>query len=142
MDFLFFLGRFHVLVLHLPIGIVLLAIVSELAARLPRWNQVDAAANFLWRLGSVTAVLTVVLGMLHAGEGGFNEADLAAHRIWGIAFAVVTIVVTALRGIAESLYRTVQPVVAVLMLVLMTMTGHYGGNLTHGATYLLEYSPL
>ncbi len=30
-DFVYFLGRFHVLLLHLPIGILLLAVVLEVA---------------------------------------------------------------------------------------------------------------
>lgn len=142
MDFLLFLGRFHVLVLHLPIGIVLLAIVSEFAARYPRWSNASAAASLLWLLGSVMAVLTVVLGLMHAGEGGFDAGDLGAHRAWGIAFAILTIAVTLLRGFAAPLYRRMQPIAAVILLVAMTMTGHYGGNLTHGQTYLTEYAPL
>lgn len=142
MDFVFFLGRFHVLVLHLPIGIILLAIVAEFFARRPRFSQVDAASQFLWQLGSATAVLAVVLGLMHAGEGGFDAADLSAHRLWGISFAALCIAVTLLRSLAADLYRRVQPVAAVIVLVAMTMTGHYGGNLTHGATYLLEYAPL
>lgn len=136
MDFLFFLGRFHVLVLHLPIGIILLAIVGEFLARVPRYSHVDAASEFLWKLGSLTAVLAAVLGLMHAGEGGFDAADLAAHRLWGISFAVICIAATLLRMFADALYRRVQPVVAVVVFAVMTMTGHYGGNLTHGATYL------
>ena len=142
MDLLLFLGRFHVLVLHLPIGIVLLAIICEFSARFPRWSKADAAAALLWTLGSATAVLTVALGLLHAGEGGFDAGDLGAHRIWGITFAVLTIAVTLLRGFAAALYRRLQPVAAVVLVIAMIMTGHYGGNLTHGQTYLIEYSPL
>lgn len=141
MDLLLFLGRFHVLVLHLPIGIVLLAIVSEFAARMPRWRSADQAAALLWTLGSITAVLTVLAGLMHAGEGGFDAGDLGAHRIWGIAFAVLTIAVTVLRMLAAPVYRRIQPVAAIVLIVAMTMTGHYGGNLTHGQTYLIEYAP-
>jgi len=142
MDFLYFLGRFHVLFLHLPIGIVLLAIASEFAARVPRWRQADAAASLLWMLGSLTAVLTVILGLLHASEGGFDPADLGAHRMWGIAFASLTIVVSVLRGYSKPLYRRLQPAAAIVLVIAMTMTGHYGGNLTHGQTFLIEYLPL
>ena len=142
MDFVYFLGRFHVLVLHLPIGIILLAIAAEFFARSPKFSQCDSACEFLWKLGSVTAVLAVVLGLMHAGEGGFDEADLSAHRLWGISFAVICIVAALLRSMASDLYRRIQPIVAVVVLVVMTMTGHYGGNLTHGATYLFEYAPL
>ena len=141
MDLMLFLGRFHVLVLHLPIGIVLLAIVSEFAAKLPRWSSADQAASLLWALGSITAVLTVVIGLMHAGEGGFDAGDLSAHRAWGIGFALLTIAVTVLRSVALSAYRRLQPVAAILLVIAMTMTGHYGGNLTHGQTYLIEYSP-
>ena len=142
MDFVYFLGRFHVLVLHLPIGIILLAIAAEFFARSPKFSQCDSACDFLWKLGSVTAVIAVVLGLMHAGEGGFDEADLSAHRLWGISFAVICIVATLLRSMASDLYLRVQPIVAVVVLVVMTLTGHYGGNLTHGATYLFEYAPL
>jgi hypothetical protein len=30
---------------------------------------------------------------------------------------------------------------ATLMVMLASITGHYGGNLTHGSTYLVEYAP-
>ena len=30
---------------------------------------------------------------------------------------------------------------SVVLLVLVSITGHYGGNLTHGSTYLVEYAP-
>ena len=142
MDFLLFLGRFHVLVLHLPIGIVLLAIAAEFAARFPRFSGAAAAASLLWVLGAVTAVLTVVLGLMHAGEGGFDPGDLSAHRLWGIIFAVLTIVVALLRSFAAALYGRIQLIAALVLIAAMTMTGHYGGNLTHGRTYLIEYSPL
>ena len=36
-DFVFFIGRFHVLALHLPIGIVIAAVALDWAARRPRY---------------------------------------------------------------------------------------------------------
>ena len=81
-------------------------------------------------------------GIRQLPEGGFDAADLSAHRLWGIVFTVLTIAVSVIRRVSVSLYRTAQPVAAVLLIVAMTMTGHYGGNLTHGQTYLIEYSPL
>jgi hypothetical protein len=54
----------------------------------------------------------------------------------------VTILVTGIRAFSLSLYRRIQLLAAIVLIVTMTMTGHYGGNLTHGQTYLIEYSPL
>ena len=36
-EFGFFLGRFHVLALHLPIGIIIAAVVLDWLARRPRY---------------------------------------------------------------------------------------------------------
>jgi mono/diheme cytochrome c family protein len=38
-------------------------------------------------------------------------------------------------------YQPVFVPASILMLVLASITGHYGGNLTHGSTYLVEYAP-
>ena len=36
-DFGYFLGRFHVLILHVPIGVLMLAVGMEVLARWPRF---------------------------------------------------------------------------------------------------------
>jgi hypothetical protein len=38
-------------------------------------------------------------------------------------------------------YKPVFFPAAAVLLALVAMTGHYGGNLTHGSTYLVEYAP-
>ena len=49
-EFGFFLGRFHVLALHLPIGIVIAAVVLDWLARRPRYAALANAAPLLWGL--------------------------------------------------------------------------------------------
>ena len=56
MEFVYFLGRFHVLALHLPIGLVLAAIVLDFLARKPRFEPLGAARTFLWSGAAVTAI--------------------------------------------------------------------------------------
>lgn len=138
---LLFLGRFHVVVLHLPIGILLLAAVAELLARRPRQASLQAAVGFLWLSGAIAAVLTVVLGLLHAREGGFEPAALRAHGLAGGAVALLACGVWMLRHWGAALYQRVWPVAAAAMLLLLTVTGHLGGNLTHGQAYLTQYAP-
>lgn len=141
MELALFLGRFHVLVLHLPIGIILTVVALELCALTTRFRHLAAAAPSLWLLAAVTAVVTAALGFMHVAEGGFDPAAVAAHRSWGIALALVTCGIWLLRSRLSSLHRFVIAAVAVATVPIMIATGHYGGQLTHGTTYLTEHAP-
>src|SRR6185503_10437787 len=88
-DFLFFLGRFHVLALHLPIGIVIVAVAVDFLARRERYRALGQAAPFLWGAAALSAVLTVALGYLNFAEGSFAGPSGSAHRLFGTTTGVV-----------------------------------------------------
>lgn len=142
MEFIYFLGRFHVLMLHIPIGIIVAVLVLELLSRKEKYRQLQSAAAFLWMSAAVSAVLTVILGYMHFAEGGFDGPSALQHRNFGTALALIITVVAVLRAsqFAPN-YRPVFLPAAVLLFLITSMTGHYGGNLTHGSTYLVEYAP-
>ena len=81
MNFIFFLGRLHVLVLHLPIGIVVAVFVLEWLSRKEKYRYLQAAAPFLWGAMGLAAVATVALGYMHFAEGGFT--GLSFRSRWG-----------------------------------------------------------
>ena len=141
MDFIYFLGRLHVLALHLPIGILYVVILMELLARIPRFAALRSTATFLWGAAAVTAIITVTMGLMHASEGGFTGESLQRHRFLGILIAVASTALWVFRAKGFNAYQKLQPVTGVLMLLLVAVTGHYGGNMTHGSTYLIEYAP-
>ena len=142
MDFVYFLGRFHVLVLHIPIGIIVAILVLELLARKEKFRYLEAGSAFLWGAAAISAIVTVALGYMHFAEGGFDGPSGNQHRTFGTALAVIITVVALLRSsrFAPN-YAPVYLPAAVLMVLLASITGHYGGNLTHGSTYLVEYAP-
>lgn len=141
-SFVWFLGRFHVLVLHLPLGILTLAVVFEVLARSERFIALRSMCGPLWVAGALSAFVTVVLGYMHASEEAFQGlAAVEAHRRAGVWLCVVAGVGAVLRvGFPRLLERLwLLPVVAVS--VLMVLTGHLGGNLTHGDKFLVQYAP-
>ena len=142
MEFIYFLGRFHVLVLHIPIGIIVVLFVLEWLARKEKYRYLEAASPFLWSAAAVSAIATVTLGYMHFAEGGFAGPSAYQHRTFGTAVAVLVTIVALLRTsrFAPN-YAPVYFPAATLMLFLVSITGHYGGNLTHGSTYLVEYAP-
>jgi uncharacterized membrane protein len=139
-DFIYFLGRFHVLVLHLPIGIILAAVALDWIARSERFRALGAVSPFLWALAAVSAVATAALGYMHLAEGKFSGDSASAHRFFGTSVAVFTVVVWWLSRRPE-LYKRVNVATGVILLALVTITGHFGGNLTHGSSFLWQYAP-
>src|SRR5690554_2079276 len=96
-DIVFFFGRFHPLILHLPIGFLVIAFTLEVLSRFEKFRQYRFAVGFVLLLGAVTAVVTAAMGYMLAQEGGYNEDLLALHQWSGLAVAIAAIVALALR---------------------------------------------
>jgi uncharacterized membrane protein/mono/diheme cytochrome c family protein len=141
MDLIHFLGRFHVMVLHLPIALVLAAVAAEWLARRERYRDLQSALSLLWAAAAVTAIATVVLGYMHFDEGGFTGPSARMHRLLGTTLAIATTGNFLWRSRGGELYRKCQSAIAATLVLLVVLTGHYGGNLTHGDTFLVEYAP-
>ncbi|MBN8829736.1 MAG: hypothetical protein J0G94_03705 [Sphingomonadales bacterium] len=140
-DFIFFLGRFHVLLLHLPIGILLLAVLMEAMSRHPRFAALAPAMSLVWLAGALTALATVALGYMHASEPGFTGPAVNEHRWAGTLLALLATMIWAWRLEAPALFTRVWPLPLAGIVLLLAITGHLGGNLTHGSTYLTEFAP-
>jgi len=145
-DFIYFLGRFHVLILHLPVGVLLLAIGMEVLARMPRFfvegrSPLEPAMPLIWGCGALAAVITVALGYMHAREPGFTGPGVEHHRWAGTALAFTAVLIWAWRADAPKSFGKVWPVGMVAILALLIVTGHFGGLLTHGPDYLTAFAP-
>jgi uncharacterized membrane protein len=145
-QFIFFLGRFHVLVLHLPLGILVLAIGFEMVARrrhlaLDAPSPLEPAMPLIWGVGALSALATVALGYMHASEPGFTGPAVNYHRWAGTALAFTATLVWAWRGDAPRSFAKLWPVSLLALLVLLFVTGHLGGALTHGPDYLTQFAP-
>jgi hypothetical protein len=142
MDFIYFLGRFHVLALHVPIGVILAVALLEILARfMPRFASLKAASPFLWGVAAVSAIGTVALGFMHVSEGGFEGPSVSRHMFFGTSVAVITTAVWGLALVAKPLFERAAMGVGLVLVVLVSLTGHYGGNITHGSSFLVEYAP-
>jgi uncharacterized membrane protein len=142
MEFIYFLGRFHVAVLHIPLGVIVALFVLELLSRREKYRHFASASAYLWVVGAVSAIVTAVMGYMHFAEGSFDSASGIQHRTFGTILAVAITLVAGLRvsNAAERFASWFLPA-SIVMVVLATVTGHYGGNLTHGSTYLVEHGP-
>lgn len=128
-----FLGRLHVVVLHVPIGVFVALALVELRS----WWRSRPSSSAAWSLallGSVSAAITAAFGVFLSWNGNYDPTLLFRHKWLGIAVAASALVVFALktRAGSEQKYRGM----LVVTLVLMVVGGHQGGSLTHGSSFL------
>ncbi len=142
-----FIGRFHPLLVHLPIGFLLLAGAVEILSRLKRFQGMGIARLMPALLGlcAVTTAAAILTGTLLSWSGEYDPVIVGRHQQWGLMLGAVVVLASAAAWWRD---RTPHPVadrlytgVFVLALILLALTGHVGGSLTHGETYLTEHMP-
>ena len=137
-DIVLFLGHFHPLLVHLPIGLVLLLAAIELLGRFPRFKQVNSNVGLILALAVPAAAIAAFCGFLLSKAGGYQENLLALHKWTGIGTAIAC----AIAGILYLLNRkTAYRVCLFSSTALLIVAGHYGGSLTHGTDYFARYAP-
>ncbi|MCF3110841.1 hypothetical protein LL912_18800 [Niabella sp. CC-SYL272] len=127
-----FIGRFHPVWVHLPIGILLMACLFQLFAK--RYPLLKPAIPVLLFWGAITALVSCITGYLLSLTGDYDEALVAQHQWMGIATAAISLILYVATRL--SLAARYARFGAAIILVLIMITGHLGGSLTHGADYL------
>ena len=139
-DWLQFLGRFHPLLVHLPIGLIVLLPLLEFAGT--RRQSLREAAGFVLQISLATCVLAIIFGLLLAYGSGEIGTTVTRHMRGGIVLAIVLLLCRAVRRswlmAQPRLYFTLLTAV----LITLAWTAHHGGSLTHGSDYLTRYMPL
>jgi uncharacterized membrane protein len=137
-DFYIYFGRLHPLLVHLPIGLIIGALLLDAWKRVKPASASNASLSVIWTAAAVSAILSAGTGYVHANGDGYAQEILSLHRIGGIFLAVLTSLIAALYLFDSSLLR--RGLIRIPMLSftfgLLVYTGHGGGSLTHGAEYL------
>ncbi len=89
-DWLQFLGRFHPLLVHLPIGlIVLLPVLETLGIRRPSLRE---AAGLVLQFALATCLVAILFGLLLAYGSGESGTTVTLHLRGGVLLAIELIV--------------------------------------------------
>lgn len=131
-----FFGHFHVVLVHLPIGILLLACVFQWLERRPKFSSLHAATNIALLIGMICAILSALTGYLLSFSGDYDEGLVTTHQWFGISVAAVSIAMFFFHSKAASF--KIQVSISILLFMLIVITGHLGGSLTHGSDYLTK----
>ncbi|MGI9552109.1 MAG: c-type cytochrome domain-containing protein [Aurantibacter sp.] len=141
LEFSTFFGRFHPLFVHLPIGFLVLAILLEWYENYRKTEIKSRLIPIAWLLGAISAAIAAFSGWWLGETGLYEEDMLFSHRWLGIALVLVAFGGWWIKRKPNGYSRLVQNGINVLLLGMLLVEGHKGGNLTHGESYLTEYAP-
>lgn len=137
-DFALFVGRLHPLLVHLPIGLILLLAALEVLSRWPRFRNANNSSGAILGFAVPLAVFTVLCGWLLSLGGGYQERLLSWHKWLGIGTAAACII-TAICYWSD--HKTLYRLCLVFTVASLAVASHFGGSLTHGSDYLVRYAP-
>lgn len=144
--FFYFLGRFHPVVLHFPIALLVALLLLEVITlfRYPR-RETDAAKWLLLVLGAVSALLAASFGVFLSWTSSYDEDLVFWHKWIGISVAVAAALALFFK-IQHARYRFSRygwayRAALLASVVALMPAGHYGASLTHGTNFLTEYMP-
>lgn len=129
-----FIGRLHPAIVHLPIGILLLAALLQYLSAFKRYRLPDGVLQLIWLLGFISAVLSCVSGYILSGDDQYDTTLVSQHMWMGISVATVSGVITI--AVWNRWFPRLMSWAGGTLALLVVIAGHLGGSLTRGPDYL------
>ena len=140
LDITTFSGHLHPLIVHLPIGFILLGAIFDILSYSKKYRNLKPAVSTALLLGFISAVLACIFGYVLSLSGDYDKDILKSHKFSGIILAVIAGILFFITP--DNVKKPVLipgklfSVIMVGVVVLMSYSGHLGASLTHGNEYL------
>lgn len=140
-----FLGRLHPLIVHFPIGVLIVALLLELFTVNKRKPELRSGIHLLLIVGALSAVLAAIFGWLLQEQDQYSGDILGFHKWFGIATAVLAAIALMVHRqiVVKSHWQLLKTYRAILVITVVgvSVTGHFGASLTHGPDFLTSVLP-
>ncbi len=128
-------GRIHPLMLHFPIVLLSISIISY-------WIPANKTSQENgWELirlfAALTAIVSAIMGMLLSIEQSNKGEMLNYHKWGGIGIALIAWFLYSFHSVIYR-YRVAAKSISIVTAFVLLVTGHLGANLSHGQNFLTE----
>lgn len=141
----FFLGRFHPLIIHFPIVLILLVLVFEIFKKFNILEVSEKVIGLLLGASLISCLISIGLGFLLYSTGEYT-GEIVQQHLWGgvlmgAALSLAMFFLLSYRQYKIQFYSLGYIITLVLANGTLIYTSHQGGSLTHGKEFLTEYFP-
>ncbi|PHR86783.1 MAG: hypothetical protein COA78_37680 [Blastopirellula sp.] len=138
--FLNWTGRSHLILMHLPIGMLFLIIIVEILQYIGMIEKFgDSSIIAILAFVFISSIGATILGFLLMGVESVAGKAMTLHMWTGLAVVILsftTLIFRIRKGSSIFYYLSLG-----LSALLITAAGHYGGSMVHGLDYFSEYAP-
>jgi len=135
-----FIGRFHPLVVHLPIALILLVPVMELVGRDQRFPYLRASAPFVLVLALIGGIFAALLGWCLGRTGGFSGPLVTQHMWSGACLITLCWLCWVLHG-RGGRFEVIYWIALWAAVGAGAWTGYRGGQISLGEDLLTQHMP-
>jgi len=130
-------GRMHPLLLHLPIGLLIISFILWLGSKSIESGSFERIFILVLSVTAFTAALTALMGFFLSREGGYDENTLSKHKILGVITAVLayTLLLVYQNGPQRKLLFGMSMIASLLVMIIGS---HFGSTLTHGEGFVWQ----
>lgn len=145
-DAVLFIGRFHPIVVHMPIGALMVLVLFEVLCLSKKGEAKFGTTSLLMLIvGAAGTVAGVIVGIMLSREGGYEGGNFTLHQAIGIGGTAGVLFALTLRlsamGSGHGGMMDCYRIVYLLSLSFISLGAHFGGNMSHGNKFLTEYAP-
>ncbi|MFK7981075.1 MAG: DUF1549 domain-containing protein [Saprospiraceae bacterium] len=126
-------GKFHPLLVHFPIGLLIGAFVLESFTRFQK-----KAVNYagMVYLGAFSALVAAIMGQLLAQSGDYGGELLNQHQWLGWGTVILSAITALLYWNREKIANWIPLLSLGITCISVSFGGHFGATITHGEDYL------
>ena len=130
-------GRMHPVVLHLPIGLLVMSFLLWAIRKKIEPNSFQTIFLFSLQLTALAASLTALMGFFLSQEGGYESSTLLVHKTAGVllSFLCCGLLILYQYFPARKILLNVSMIAAVIT---MFVAGDFGAILTHGEGFVWQ----
>lgn len=129
-------GHFHPVIVHLPIGILMIALLLQYLSTKEKYKSLLQAVPIVLFWGTVTALIACITGYFLSISDDYDKSLVNWH-MWMAIGVLITSAVLYTKEINPAV-EVPKKLLSLILLALLMITGHLGGSLTHGSDYLTK----
>jgi len=130
-------GRMHPLMLHLPIGLLVMSFLLWLIKNKIEESSFKTIFRFSLQLTSLAASLTALMGFFLSREGGYDPSTLVVHKTAGVLLSFMCYGLLLLFQYSSE-RKTLFTGSIITAIVTLLVAGDFGATLTHGVGYVWQ----